>query len=116
MKLNKDSKIYVAGHSGFLGGRLYKKLVTDGYTNVHIFNRDELDLRSQADTLNPFKKYSFDFLFICAAKCGGLQANLDDPYGHLMDNLEIQNSLIEASIKTKVKKRFQRSYLAVSWC
>mgnify|MGYP003641032400 FL=1 len=104
MKLSKDSKIYVAGHSGFLGSRLYKKLITDGYTKVYAFDRNELDLTSQADTLNLFKEHGFDFLFLCAAKCGGLQANLDDPYGHLMDNLEIQNSLIEASIKTKVKK------------
>ena len=52
MKLSKDSKIYVAGHSGFLGSRLYKKLITDGYTKVYAFDRNELDLTSQADTLN----------------------------------------------------------------
>ena len=104
MTLSKDSKIYVAGHNGFLGSRLNKRLVEDGYSNVYTFNREELNLKSQSKTLKIFKKHNFDFVFMCAAKCGGLQANLDDPYGHLIDNLEIQSSLIEASIKTKVKK------------
>jgi len=101
--MNKKSKIYIAGHTGFVGGSLYRML-TKNYKNISVYTRAELDLTEPQRVLEVFEKKKFDYVFMCAAKCGGLQANLEDPYGFLLTNLEIQNSLIEASIKTKVKK------------
>lgn len=101
--MNKDSKIYIAGHTGFVGSNLYNKMKKT-YKNVFTYTRQELDLTKPEEVLEVFEKNKFDYVFMCAAKCGGLQANLENPYSFLLDNLEIQNSLIEASIKTKVKK------------
>jgi GDP-L-fucose synthase len=101
--MNKKSKIYIAGHTGFVGGSLHHMLRKE-HENISTYTRNELDLTKPQQTLELFREKQFDYVFMCAAKCGGLQANLEDPYGFLLKNLEIQNSLIEASIKTKVKK------------
>jgi GDP-L-fucose synthase len=102
--LKKNSKIYVAGHNGFVGKNLYSRLLQSGYTNIYTYNRNELDL-TDTDAVNSlFIKENFEYVFMCAAKCGGLQANLDDPYSFLYDNLTIQNNIIHASIASHVKK------------
>lgn len=101
--MNKKSKIYIAGHTGFVGSNLFNMLKQE-YKNVFVYNRQQLNLRKPEQVLQIFKENEFDYVFMCAAKCGGIQANLEDPYGFLLNNLEIQNSLIEASIRTKVKK------------
>tara|TARA_R110002126_G_scaffold272603_1_gene416764 strand:- start:3202 stop:4158 length:957 start_codon:yes stop_codon:yes gene_type:complete len=101
--MNKKSKIYIAGHTGFVGSNLYNMMKQE-YENVSVYTRSQLNLKKPEQVLQLFKDNDFDYVFMCAAKCGGLQANLEDPYGFLLDNLEIQNSLIEASIKSKVKK------------
>jgi GDP-L-fucose synthase len=101
--MNKNSKIYIAGHNGFVGSNLHG-LLSKTYSNLVVCDKKDLDLTKPEKVLDFFEKNKFEYVFMCAAKCGGLQANLRDPYGFLLKNLEIQNSLIEASIKTKVNK------------
>tara|TARA_B100000212_G_scaffold341818_1_gene326225 strand:+ start:530 stop:1492 length:963 start_codon:yes stop_codon:yes gene_type:complete len=102
--MEKESKIFVAGHRGFVGSNLIDKLKALGYTNVHGYSRSQLDLSDGKKVLDKLQNESFDYVFICAAKCGGVQANIDDPYTFLFDNLAIQNSVINACIKSRVKK------------
>ena len=102
--MNKDSKIYVAGHKGFVGGNLYSELEARGFTNVHGYKRSEVDLGNYNETHQLFGSQKFEYVFMCAAKCGGLQANLDDPYSFLYDNLVVQNNIIHASIESQVDK------------
>lgn len=102
--IDKNSKIYVAGHNGFVGNNLYKTLIENKYTNVFVSKRCDIDLCNAEQVNLLFEKEKFDYVYMCAAKCGGLQANLDDPYGFLYDNLAIQNNMIHASIVNHVKK------------
>jgi len=102
--MNKDDKILVAGHRGFVGSNLAKHLKNLGYTNISGYTRKQVDLSNVHETNSLFKSQNFDYVFMCAAKCGGLQANLDDPYSFLYDNLVVQNNLIHASIENHVKK------------
>jgi len=102
--MNKNSKIYVSGHSGFVGGNLHKTLLREHYTNVHSYSKSQIDLCNATHVNNLFEKEHFEYVFMCAAKCGGVQANLDDPYSFLYDNLAIQNNMIHASIASNVEK------------
>jgi len=99
----KNSSILVTGHTGFVGGVLLKKLKDDGYTNVHTFDRKEIDLLHQHNTMGAIS-YGFDFVFVCSAVVGGIKANMDNPYKFLHDNLVMQNNIINACVKTGVKK------------
>ena len=99
-----DSRIYVAGHKGLVGASLVRKLREDGFTNLLLKTRSELDLTKSEDVLNFFKNEKPEYVFLCAARCGGLRDMKEHPVEYLQDNLEIQNNVIKSSHKTKVKK------------
>ena len=99
-----DSRIYVAGHKGLVGASLVRKLREDGFTNLLLKTRSELDLTKSEDVLNFFKNEKPEYVFLCAARCGGIGDIKQNPVEHLLDNLEIQNNVIKSSHKTKVKK------------
>ena len=73
--MDKNSKIYVAGHNGMVGSALVRKLESEGYSNIVKRSSSELDLRSQAVTGEFFHSEKFDYVFLAAAKVGGIHAN-----------------------------------------
>lgn len=102
--MQKKSLIYIAGHAGFIGTALMKKLKEYGYSNL-IFKTDrELDLTSQPETNRFFKKFRPEYVFLLAAKVGGILANSKYPAEFLYQNVMIQNNVINAAYKYNVKK------------
>jgi GDP-L-fucose synthase len=98
-------KVFIAGHNGFVGSNLYNRLKRYRDYDVCVRTRSELDLSDQLSVDEYFKtKQGFDEVYICSAKVGGIQANINDPYGFLFENIQMQNNLINACIKYKVKR------------
>jgi len=101
--LKKDSKIYIAGHTGLVGSAVLKLLKKKGYKNLFFKESKELDLRNQEDTFNYLRKIKPQFVIICAARVGGIKANKIRRAEFIYDNLSIQNNLIHGSFMAKVK-------------
>lgn len=102
--MTKTDKVYIAGHMGLVGSsliRLFKKI---GYTNILTATYKELDLRSQQSVNNWFEKNKPDYVFLAAAKVGGISYNKTYPADFIYDNLMIQSNVIHASYLYKVKK------------
>lgn len=102
--MNKNSKIYIAGHNGMAGSAIYKKFKENGYTNFILRSSKELDLRCQADVEKFFAKEKPDYVILAAARVGGILANIEAPAVFLYDNLMIQSNIIHNAYKTGVKK------------
>jgi len=102
--MKKDSKILVTGHTGFAGNALYQKLKEEGYTRVHGYSKSNGCDFLEKETALGSLFYRFDYVFICSAVVGGIKANMDNPYKFLYDNLVMQNNIIDACIKTEVRK------------
>lgn len=102
--MDKQSKIYVAGHRGLVGSAIMRKLVSLGYENVVIRASGELDLCQQSEVNAFFDAEQPEYVFLAAAKVGGIMANATYPGEFLYDNLMIQSNVIEASRRYGVKK------------
>lgn len=102
--MNKDSRIYVAGHRGMVGGAIYRQLVNDGYTNLIAASSKELNLKDTVAVDQFFNRERPEYVFLAAAKVGGILSNNTYPADFLYDNLMIQNNVIEASFRYNVKK------------
>ena len=102
--MNKDSKVYVAGYRGMVGSAIYRKLQAEGHTNIIVSGSSELDLRDTVAVNEFFKKHQPEYVFLAAAKVGGILANNVYPADFLYDNLMIQNNVIEASYRNNVEK------------
>jgi GDP-L-fucose synthase len=102
--MKKDLKIYVAGHNGMVGSSIWRILKKNGYNNLIGKNSKELDLRNQEAVYNFFKNEHIDIVIDAAARVGGILANNTYPYQFLMDNMQIQNNLISASLDNKINK------------
>jgi len=102
--MNKDDKIYVAGHRGMVGSAIVRKLEDEGYTNIITRTRSQLNLKNQIDTQKFFEDESPDYVFIAAAKVGGILANKDYPAEFIYENLQIQNNILHFSSIFGVKK------------
>ena len=102
--MNKDSKIYVAGHRGMVGSAILRKLQKEGYKNLVTADSRELDLRNAVAVEEFFKEHEPEYVFLAAAKVGGILANSNYPADFLYDNLAIQNNVIEASFRYNVEK------------
>lgn len=102
--MNKLSKIFVAGHTGLVGSAICRRLERDGYTNIIGKRKSELDLRDQVATANFFSKEKPDYVFLAAAKVGGIGWNKNCPAEFTYDNLQIQNNVIHYSYLNGVKK------------
>lgn len=102
--MNKDSKIFVAGHNGLVGSAIKRRLEKDGFENIVTRNHKELDLTNQAQTLDFFQSEKPDFVFLSAAKVGGIMANQTYPAEFIYQNLMIATNVINASYQTNVKK------------
>ena len=102
--MDLNSKIFVAGHLGMVGSAIVRKLKKEGYNNIITATHKELDLTNQANTSIFFFNWQFDYVFLAAAKVGGIHSNLTYPADFIYNNLAIQNNVIDLSYKTKVKK------------
>ena len=102
--MEKDAKIYVSGHRGLVGSAIVRKLKEKGYANIITRSSKELDLTNQADTLAFFKAEKPDYVFLAAAKVGGIMANQTYPAEFIYRNLMIDANVIHSSYLTGVKK------------
>ena len=102
--MEKTSKIYIAGHRGMVGSAIYSKLKADGFENIITRTSSELDLRNQQAVLDFFADVKPDFVFLAAAKVGGIQANNTYRAEFLFDNLMIEANIIHAAFLNDVKK------------
>ena len=102
--MNKNSKIYIAGHRGLVGSALMRNLKSAGYTNLILRTHAELDLTDQAATEAFFAQEKPDYVFLAAAKVGGILANNSYPAEFIRDNLAIQTNIIHAAYKNGVTR------------
>ncbi len=102
--MKKDSKIYIAGHRGLVGSAILRKLESEGYTNLVYRTSNELDLRKSTEVDKFFTEEKIEYVFLAAAKVGGIVANNEYPADFIRDNLMIQTNVIDASYRTNVKK------------
>lgn len=102
--MEKDAKIYIAGHRGMVGSAIKRKLEKEGFTNFVTRSSSELDLRDQVAVADFFAQEKPDYVFLAAAKVGGIVANNTYRAEFLYDNLQIQNNIIHNSYLNEVKK------------
>lgn len=102
--MDYEAKIYIAGHKGMVGSSLERKLRKDGYNNIIVRMSSELDLRNQQKVNNFFKKEKPDYVFLAAAKVGGIYANNIYRAEFIYDNLIMEANIIHASYLNKVEK------------
>jgi GDP-L-fucose synthase len=102
--MEKESKIYIAGHNGLVGGAIRRALVSSGYSNLLTRTRAELDLRNSAAVDEFFQIEHPQYVFLAAAKVGGILANNNYPADFLRDNLEIQTNVINAAYRSGVRR------------
>ena len=102
--MNKDSKIYIAGHNGMVGSAIVRKLKTEGFENMVVRTSKELDLTNQQDVTMFFKSEKPDYVILAAAKVGGIFANNKYRADFLYENLMIESNVIHAAYKANVKK------------
>ena len=102
--MEKDSKIYIAGHRGMVGSAIYRKLQEKGFYNFVLKTSKELDLRNQQAVSDFFQVQKPDYVFLAAAKVGGIIANSTYRADFLYENLAIQNNVIHSAYETGVKK------------
>lgn len=102
--MNKDAKVYVAGHRGLVGSALIRQLQKQGYTNVIYRTHDELDLTNQVDVAAFFRAEKPEYVLLAAAKVGGIHANNTYPAEFIHQNLAIQTNVIHHSYLHGVKR------------
>ncbi|SDG10255.1 GDP-L-fucose synthase [Pedobacter terrae] len=102
--MEKNAKIYVAGHRGMVGSAIYRKLQKEGYENIITRTSEELDLRNQQAVTDFFAAEKPDYVFLAAAKVGGIEANNTYRADFLYENLAIQNNVIHNAYVNGVKK------------
>ena len=104
--MSNIKKIYLAGHKGMVGSAIYKKLKIDGYNNILVRSRSELNLLDQNRTFRFLKKNKPHFVILAAARVGGIKANLKNKDKFIYENLQIQNNIIHGSYLAGVKNLF----------
>jgi GDP-L-fucose synthase len=102
--MEKDAKIYVAGHRGLVGSAIIRKLEVEGFTNLVTATSKELDLREQQQVRDFFVRERPDYVFLAAAKVGGILANNEFPADFIYQNLMIEANVIESARRSNVKK------------
>jgi GDP-L-fucose synthase len=102
--VEKNAKIYIAGHRGMVGSAIHRKLAKEGYTNFVVRTSSELDLREQDAVREFFSTERPEYVFLAAAKVGGIMANNIYRAEFLYENLQIQNNVIDSAYRNDVKK------------
>ena len=102
--MEKTARIYLAGHDGLVGSAIKRRLAQDGYEQIIIKSHKELDLRRQEETEVFFARETPEYVFLAAAKVGGIVANNTYPAEFIYDNLMIEANITAAAHRTRVKK------------
>lgn len=102
--MKKTNKIYIAGHNGMVGGAIKRQLEKQGYSNIIVRRSTELDLRNQAAVNDFFQQEKPEYVFLAAAKVGGILANNTYRADFLFDNLMIESNIIHAAYQNNVTK------------
>lgn len=102
--MNKNSKIFIAGHNGLVGSAVLRNLKRHGYKNLIVISKKKLDLKNSKKVDLFFKKKKIEYMVICAALAGGIVANSKYPVNFFNENILIQNSLLNAALKFKLKR------------
>jgi GDP-L-fucose synthase len=102
--MNKTSRIYVAGHNGLVGSAILRRLRADGFSQLILRSSAELDLRIQADVAGFFEQERPEYVFLAAARVGGILANNSYPADFIRDNLQIQTNVIDAAYRVGTQK------------
>jgi len=102
--LTPDSRIYVAGHRGLVGSAIVRRLQKEGYGNLILRTSNELDLCNQAAVDVFFAEEKPEYVFLAAARVGGIHANNTYPADFIRDNIQIQTNVVDAACKNKVRK------------
>jgi len=102
--MDKNSKIYIAGHNGMVGSAIKRKLELEGYNNIITRTSSELNLINQSSVSNFFELENPEYVFLCAAKVGGILANNDYKANFIYENIMIQSNIIHSSYLYNVKK------------
>lgn len=102
--MEKNSKIFVAGHRGLVGSAIVRKLKNEGYDNLVLKTRQELDLRDKKAVESFFKTEQPEYVFLAAAKVGGIQANNTYPADFIIQNIEIETNVITSALQVGVKR------------
>ena len=103
-RMQKDSKVFVAGHRGLVGGAILRRLQKEGHRNLLTRTRQELDLTDQAAVRRFFRDERPEFVFLAAARVGGILANASRPADFLVENLLIQTNVIDAAHANGARK------------
>jgi len=103
-RMNKEDKIYIAGHRGLVGSAIIRNLESEGFNNMILRTSKELNLTSQVDVNAFFEKEKPDYVFLAAAKVGGIHANDTYPADFIRENLQIQTNVIDAAYRNNAKK------------
>src|SRR6478752_107658 len=101
--MQRDSRIYVAGHRGLVGSAIWRELERQGFKDLIGRTRKELDLMDAGAVEKFYREQQPDYVFIAAAKVGGILANNEQPAEFLYQNLQIQNNLIHGAYRSGVK-------------
>ena len=102
--MNKNSRIFIAGHNGLVGSAVYRNLLNKGYKNLHLISKKKLDLKNFKKVNTYFKEKKIEYMIICAALAGGILANSKYPVEFFNENINIQNALLNAALKFKLKR------------
>src|SRR3954447_23660076 len=102
--MQKDSRIYIAGHRGLVGSAIHRELTRNGYSDIVTRTRDELDLLDTSAVDAFFAKEKPEYVFLAAAKVGGIMANNSYPAEFIRDNLILQTNIIDASYRNNVDR------------
>src|SRR5271167_3011315 len=104
MPMNENSRIYVAGHHGLVGSAIWRELQWQGFKNLIGRRQREVNLLDAAAVQKFFTETRPEFIFVAAAKVGGIHANDSQPAAFLFENLQIQNNLIHTAYQTGTRK------------
>jgi GDP-L-fucose synthase len=102
--MNKESRIFVAGHRGLVGSGILRRLQAGGFTSILTRTREQLDLTRQSDVLAFFEEHRPEYVFLAAARVGGILANDTYPADFIRDNLQIQTHVIDAAYRAGARK------------
>jgi len=102
--MNKTDRIFVAGHRGLVGSAVVRELLKYGYQQINIVDRKDVDLTDPIAVRWFFSSYKIDYVFLCAARVGGIKPNNDDPLGFFLQNMAIETNVIMNAAEYGVKK------------
>ncbi len=102
--MNQNNSIFIAGHQGLVGSAIHRKLKKLGYVNLITVTKKQIDLRNQQSVNNFFEQNTPEYVFLAAAKVGGIGANSNYPVDFIRDNLMIQTNIIDTAYRNNVQK------------